>query len=239
MLSGCGEGPLAAVALDPGSLGGSDLVAHYTFDEGTGTVMVDHSRNKRDGAIMGGQWVQDGAFGGALHFSGATTDYATVADFPNAAASYTVSAWTRASFTAQDEDPETLLSTEIPFAGGWELNLNRFSNGIGIHAGYWDTVAMAYVLYECVCLPEARWTHVAFVRDAVEQTLTVYVDGTPLGRVSAPNPISPGEAQLFVGRWQGDARYLAADLDDVAIYSRALVPAEIAELGTHPPADQQ
>ncbi|HEX3853665.1 MAG TPA: LamG domain-containing protein [Polyangiaceae bacterium] len=238
MLPGCGKQPLDAVQLDPDSIE-SGLIAHYTFDEGAGTAMVDHSGNKRDGVIMGSQWLEDGVFGGAIHFSGTETDYATVAEFPNASANYSVSIWTRASFAAQDEDSGTLLSTEVPFAGGWELSLNRFTNGIGVHAGYWDTVTMTYVFWECVCLPEGRWTHVAFVRDSTAQMLTVYVDGSPVGEVSAPNPISPGEAQLFVGRWQGDARYLAADLDDVAIYSRALAPAEIAELGTRPAPEQQ
>jgi hypothetical protein len=67
----------------------------------------------------------------------------------------------------------------------------------------------------------------------------VYVDGDPLGRVPAPNVISPGEPQLYIAHWQGNVRYLTGDLDDVAVYARALVPEEIVELGSQPPPEQR
>jgi hypothetical protein len=236
-LTSCGNGPLDAIDLAPSSID-SGLIAHYTFDEGSGTGLVDHSGNKRDGVLTGGQWITDGAFAGALRFPGTANDHGDVNSFPNAPESFSVSAWARATIPTTDDD-ETLLSTEIPFQGGWELNLNRHTAGIGIHAGYWDTVAMAYVFWECTCLPQAEWVHVAFLRDARDQTLSVYLDGVLRGKVPAPNPISPGEPQLYVGHWQGNARYFNGDLDDVVVYARALVPEEVVELGSESPADQR
>ena len=57
---------------------GKSLVAHWTFDEGTGTGLKDASGNGHDGEIKGGiKWI-DGAFGKALEFDG-KTGLATIA----------------------------------------------------------------------------------------------------------------------------------------------------------------
>jgi hypothetical protein len=49
----------------------ADLVGHWSFDEGVGTVAKDGSGNNNHGTVMGGaQWVA-GKLGGALAFDGA------------------------------------------------------------------------------------------------------------------------------------------------------------------------
>jgi hypothetical protein len=232
LLSSCTKGPLDAIDLDPSSLS-SGLMAHYTFDEGAGTAVIDHSGNKRDGVLSGGQWLGDGVFAGALQLSNAADDHADVNPFPDAPESFTVSAWARTSAPSADEE-DALLSAENVFEGGWELHLRRHVAGLGVHVGYWDTVAMAYTYWECDCLTYDRWTHLAFVRDAATASLTVYADAVALGSVPAPTPIAPGEPQLHIGHWQGDGRYLEGDVDDVAIYGRALTADEIRELNGAP-----
>ena len=52
-LCACTAGPLDAIALGSNSLA-DGLLAHYTFDEGGGSTVVDHSGNDRDGALTGG-----------------------------------------------------------------------------------------------------------------------------------------------------------------------------------------
>jgi hypothetical protein len=236
LLSSCTKGSLDAIDLDPTSLA-SGLMAHYTFDEGQGTVIVDHSGNKRDGVLSGGQWISDGAFAGALHLSGTVNDRADVSPFPDAPESFSVSAWARASVPITDEE-DALLSAENVFQGGWEFHLKRHVAGLGVHVGYWDTAAMAYVYLECYCLTYDRWTHLAFVRDSAAASLSVYVDGVAKGSVPAPTPIGPGEPQLHIGHWQQDNRNLDGDLDEVAIYGRALTPDEVRELSGAPPSAQ-
>ena len=54
-----------------------------------------------------------------------------------------------------------------------------------------------------------------------------------------PLPILAGDPTLYIGRWNQDGRLLAATIDDVAIWSRALDPAEIAILTRQPPPDPQ
>jgi len=236
LLSSCTKRSLDAVDLDPTSLV-SGLMAHYTFDEGRGTVIVDHSGNKRDGVLSGGQWIGDGALAGALHLSGVATDRADISPFPDAPKDFSVSAWARATPPSADEE-DGLLSAEAVFQGGWQLHLKRHVAGLGIHVGYWDAAAMAYVYWECYCLTYGRWTHLAFVRDSAAASLTVYVGGEAAGSTPAPNPISPGEPELHIGHWQGDGRYLDGDLDEVAIYDRALTPDEVRELSSGSPLAQ-
>jgi len=49
--------------------GAADLVAHYTFDEGQGEVLPDHSGCANHGKIHGAKWVQLNE-GAALEFNG-------------------------------------------------------------------------------------------------------------------------------------------------------------------------
>jgi hypothetical protein len=169
-----------------------------------------------------------------LRLSG--SDYVTVNDFPNATSSYSVSAWVR-STNMPDDGYETILSTEIVFQAGWQLNLDKTSTATGVHAAFWDTVLGAYTYYECPCMPLGAWVHIASVVDGGAHTLTVYVDGQIESTVAAPNPISPGTPELYIGRWSGQDRLLVGDVDDIAIYSRALASAEIAALEQSPPPD--
>ena len=51
-----------------------------------------------------------------------------------------------------------------------------------------------------------------------------------------PSNIVPGDSTVYFGRWNMDGRLLNGDLDDIAIWSRALTPGEISTLTTHPPS---
>ncbi len=231
--AGCAPGPLDAIGLASGTLS-EGLLAHYTFDEGAGTTVADHSGNKRDGVLTltGGAWIPDGQFAGGLRLSGA--DFVTVNNFPDATPSFSVSAWIRSADMPVDGF-ETIVSTELVFQGGWQLNLDKAAAAMGVHAAFWDTTLGVYTYYECPCLPVNRWTHLASVVDGNAHTLSVYVDGQLESVTPAPNPISPGSPVLYIGRWSGQNRFLVADIDDITIYGRALASAEIVELGLYSP----
>jgi len=75
------------------------------------------------------------------------------------------------------------------------------------------------------------------VLDGDAHTLKVYVDGNLVGVTPAQRAISPGEPALLMGTWSGGQRFLVGDIDDVAIYSRALIPEEVTGLGSQSPPD--
>jgi hypothetical protein len=237
-LAACDPGKLNAIDLAPDTLA-LGLVAHYTFDEGGGSTVIDHSGHGHDGvlALTNGMWLAEGRFGGALRFLG--NDFVTVSNFPPAASSFSVSAWIRSANTDPDAGYETVLSTEMVFDGGWQLNLVKTSAAI-IQFAYWDRDAGdggAYTSYDCNCLPENQWTHVVSVVDDTTHTLSVYVNGSLTKETPALHAIFPGIPSLLMGTWSGGMRFLVGDLDDVSIYSRALAPVEVAELYRRPPLD--
>src|SRR5262249_30338935 len=55
------------------------LVAAYSFDEGSGTTVVDRSGNGHAGTISGATWTTAGKYGGALSFNG-TNAVGTIPD---------------------------------------------------------------------------------------------------------------------------------------------------------------
>jgi large repetitive protein len=238
-LSACETHPLNAI--EPAPTLGILLRAHYTFDEGTGSKVVDHSGNGHDGVLTGGTWIADGRFGGALRLGGG--DYVTVSGFPDAPSSFSVSAWVRSPSTPSD-GLETVISTEIVFDGGWELNLDKDA-GITAQFAYWDktktsgggrTDAGGYTLADYGGVTAGQWTHLVSIVDDSTHTLSLYVDGT-LVSTAADHAILPGAPVLSMGTWWGGKRFLVGDIDDVAIYGRALLPVEVTELGRGSPPD--
>ena len=252
--SGCNAGPIDIAVLSPTSLA-AGLVGHWTFDEGAGTQVRDTSGNERNGTIFGADWSWTiGRFGGALNLAG--TDQITVGSgfgFPQATANYSVSAWVRVSPTATQPPIAAIVSTEIPWGtrppGGWSLNLDLEPPVPGVspsgnyHFTYWigdpnDPFSMEMAYVECTCFVPDVWTHLAAVVDASTKTLTLYVGGIPRQAVSVPRSIVPGEGTLYMARWpSAPPRSLTGTLDDVAIYARALVPEEVAQLSRAPAPD--
>ena len=233
VLVGCGPTYLDAADLAPTTLE-NGLVAHWTFDETDGSVLPDDSGNRRDGAIAGAPVVTDGRFDGALHFR--PGDSVTVEKFPYATTSWTFSAWIRVDEDdVTDEDFGTVISTEVMQEGGWQLQTRARSSGIYWTFAYWVGPGPVYAHYDCHCYEAGRWSHVSVVVDAAQNRLAFYVDGALAESNPPPAPILPGTSDLFMGKWMGEGRLLSGSIDDVAIYGRALEPAEVAELHERPP----
>ncbi len=231
-LVGCGPTYIDAAGLAPSTLG-SGLVAHWTFDEGGGSVAADTSGNRRDGAVTGATFTSDGRFDGALHFL--PGDSVTVERFPYATPNWTLSAWIRiGEEDVESEEFGSIINAELLFEGGWQLQTRDRSSGIYWSFAYWVELNGNYAHYECHCFELGRWSHATIVVDAGQNLLSFYVDGRLAESTALPAPILPGSSDLFMGKWMGDGRWFSGSIDDVAIYDRALLAAEVAELHTRP-----
>jgi Concanavalin A-like lectin/glucanases superfamily len=231
--AGCTAAPIDVGRLPMDSLR-SGLVAHWTFDEGAGDVLRDHSGNHHDGAIAGATWT-DGQFSGALHFVAGND--VTVPAFQNATGSWSVSVWVRIASGEVIADYVTLVSTEIAFTGGWEVNAIFDSGRRRYHFGYWVGPSQSdYDYAECDCFVADRWVHVAAVVDEATTALRFYVDGKLAKKVTIRDLIRGGSPVLYMGSWSDPStpRLLTGALDDVAVWSRALVPEEVAALAAGP-----
>jgi hypothetical protein len=232
----CTPRPLEVIEIDPTTLT-EDLVAHWTFDEGSGTSVLDHSGNGHDGQLSGGTWLSGGRFGGALHLDEGS--FVSVDHFPDATSSWSVSAWVRLTdATPSTETFKTVISTEKEISGGWEMNVDRSMDQPGAHFGYWEgPIVREYYRLTCTCMTFGEWTHLVASADAQTGTLSLYVGGVLGASTPITLAILPGSPTLYMGKWTGTGRLLVGDLDDILVYRRALFPAEVAELSRSSPPD--
>jgi len=237
-LASCGDFPLDAVSIDPGSLS-RDLVAHWAFDQTTGPAVVDSSGNHHDGVLTGGSWLTDGAFEGALRL--AAGDRVAVADFQQATPGWTVSVWARASAaelatSAGAGEFSTIISAETQSVGGWQINLDNRAAEQRFLAAYWASAGFNdYVRVFCSCVVPDQWVHLTAVWDGERAMVSLYRDAQKVGEARMPSPISPGDTTLYMGAWNQPGRFFVGDIDDFAIWRRALQPVEIAILSREPP----
>jgi len=214
------------------------LIAHWSCDEGAGATLVDHSGNGHDGTVAGVTWIA-GRFSGALRFEGAGS--VIVPNFPPAASNWSVAAWYRAPVYDQPTDLLTLVSTEIPFVGGWEMNVILTPSNMSYDFGFpvhGDGGGDAYQTADSNLVDVEVWTQLTGVVDADSMRVLLYQNGELVDAKPLTSLIQPGTQSLYMGRWWLDERrHLMGDLDDIAIYNRALRQSEIRGLVAKPVPD--
>jgi hypothetical protein len=234
-LGGCGTGPIDAFGLASDALS-ADLVAHWSFDEGTGSMVGDSSGHAYHGVLNGTSWswLPEGRFSAALHLE--QGDYVMVDNFPNATPGWTVAVWVRFSAQNVAVGEVTVLSTENVFKGGWEINLTDTERTY--HFGFFrGPNASDYTYCNCDgCIRPDEWQHLAAVVDGAAGTLAFYLDGVLQTQQAIPQSILPGVPTLYMGRWatKDPPRLFVGSLDDVGIWSRALPAEEVVRLTQAP-----
>ena len=204
---------LLTAAADCGAGGG--LVAAYSFDDGTGTVLSDSSGNGHTGAITSAAWVP-GRHGGALAFdgTGAHVDLGGLGTFYGEG--FTLEAWVRKESAKNDV---AVLGTWTSNGGPmiWVDHLaSRYRVTFGTtFSGYLDAGAGPSV---------GQWQHVAATYDGT--TARFYVDGV---EVAARAASGPGSSNTWrIGAYgSAPGGFFDGVVDDVRIYDRALGSTEI------------
>jgi hypothetical protein len=218
----------------------SDLVAHWSFDEGAGTIAHDDSGNGYHGHLVGGTWVT-GHFGGALAIM--PGDYVAVNGFEDATPGWTVSLWLRLTLREVHGNWGALVSTEINASGGWMVYLEGDAAPM---------VALPRLNFElsrpgstvgpigcCLGIQADTWYHVTVVADADVGKVFFYEGSTLMSTASLASKLSPGDPTLYMGKWRASdsssAGFLSGTLDDVSIFSRALTVKDVSALDMGPP----
>jgi len=222
--AGCGNSTLDLFNPDVG------LLAHWAFDEQSGTTVADRSGNGRDGQLTGGTWVTAGRFGGGLRLQ--PGDSVIIPDFPQATSDWTVSVWInlsaadRAAFTSERA---VLLTNEHGAMGGWEIEFDPRPGFEYLEASYYVAPPTGeYIILNCRCIETDRWMHWTVVFDSTNHRFSLYRDAALADSAALPAPVLSGEPDLTIGRWYQGPRPISGVIDDYAIWSRALSADEIA-----------
>ena len=129
----------------------------------------------------------------------------------------------------------TVISTELMQQGGWQFQTRGRSSGDLLDLRLLGR-AGAQVRALRVRLLQARELVARDGRPRCRGNLSLLRRRQARGATEpSPPPILPGAPTLFMGKWMGAGRLFSGSLDDVAIYSRALSAAEVAELHKRSP----
>lgn len=220
----------------------SGLVAHWAFDEGTGSTAYDSAGNN-DGNIYGATWAT-GQIGGALSFDG-INNYVGLPDndpiwLPQN--DFTVSTW-----VYFDNDPgianELIIDLDFTYwtdqnlCSGSAIRRYKENGKVGFQM---ETTTTTELLYTDDTQLKNRWYHIVGVRFGTTQS--IYIDGQlNTTRICSNAPIKfSGQCddkkvnfgKAYDGCWTTGTYYLDGKIDDVRIYNRALSAEEIEQLYT-------
>ena len=197
-----------------------DLIAYWSFNEGSGTVAVDRSENSYDGTLNGGATWTDGIYGGALQFNGSDAYVSTGQSILNGLGGFTLAGWVSASnvdvysslFGQND-----LIEFGFASENGGQLGVWMFGNG-------WLWIGADYDF------PYPSWHHLVLAGDA--SRVVIYIDGQEAasdegGMVSGSSGFT-FDIGAFV--FSESAQPFLGEIDDVFVFSRALTQEEIKVL---------
>jgi glucose/arabinose dehydrogenase len=201
------------------------LVASYSFNEGTGTTLIDRTGNGRTGTVSGATWTTQGKNGSALAFDG-VNDWVTVAD-ANAldlTTGMTLEAWVYPTASGGGSWRNVLIK-ERPGGEVYNLYANADTNVpvVYVRAAQTGTPLDAR---GTGALPLNAWTHLAATYDGT--TLRLFVNGTQVGSRAVGGALVTSTGALRIGGNNLWGEFFAGRIDDVRIYNRALTQAEIA-----------
>ena len=201
------------------------LVAYWKMDEGTGTVAQDSGPNGLDANLMSGaSWANNGAPGLATDSSvSLNNDYLQVADSQlfNLSSGFTISAWVK---------PSDVYDNVIIDRGQYNFLLSIGPNGnpgLGFSNKYdW--------FYSKTAIKVNEWVHVAVSWDPDIRAIKLYKDGALTDTFTNIQPLDFSvKGDLNIGRQNPSYPYeheMNGQLDEVAIFDRALGASEISSL---------
>ncbi|WP_420852197.1 DUF5695 domain-containing protein [Paenibacillus hamazuiensis] len=207
----------------------NDLVAHYKFDETSGTSAADSSGGGRTATLngSGATWAA-GKISNAVSLNGSSSYVSMPSGIVSGLNDFTISAWVKIGslgdwariFDFGTGTGSYMFLSPQPGGAGLRYAITTGGNGAEQQLSYTQAT------------PTGTWQHVAVTLSGT--TGTLYVNGTAVATNTSMTlkPSSLGNTtQNYIGKSQytGDA-YLNGLVDDFRIYNRALSASEIGAL---------
>ncbi|NNJ79075.1 MAG: DNRLRE domain-containing protein, partial [Xanthomonadales bacterium] len=201
-------------------------IAHWKFDETSGTTAVD-SAGGNDGTLAGDASWAPGVLAGGLSLDGAG-DRVDVSGLVGSPTSLTITAWVNLASAGFNGDEVVNLGNNVL------LRVDAVLQG-GTYASYWDGSSYRQTT-SGQSLGGSGWRHIAYTFDDAADQQFLYIDGVEAGSSTFATSISYTQASnTTIGAHPSSTSYnFNGQIDDLRIYNVALTAAEIAELATVP-----
>ncbi|MBU4122855.1 hypothetical protein KJ959_04155 [bacterium] len=200
-----------------------DIIAHWNFDEGQGSLLHDISGNGNDGTIYGASWTE-GKYGQALSFDG-------VNDYVNCGNSASVNMHPPLSIEAWVFPYDTASECRMIVSKGDKAfrnyRLDLYNGRVRFIVEGFDP----HIIESNAILEPDKWQHIVAVHDGtssriyINSLLDISVDVSGGSTVNSPSPLTIGIEPAY----RNYPYYWKGLLDEVTIHKRALTANEIRE----------
>ena len=196
-----------------------ELVAAYSFNEGSGTTVSDASGYGNSGTIANATWTTAGAYGRALVFNG-TTARITI---PDSASLHLTSGMTLEAWV----NPSTVSSAwrDVIYKGTNNYDLEATSTTGGRPAAGATISSSNGWTIGTASLPVNTWTHLAATYDGAE--LRLYVNGVQVASQPRTGNILTSTSALEIGGNAATGHFFQGLIDEVRVFNVALTPTQI------------
>ena len=210
------------------------LVAHWEFDDGTGTIAVDSSGNGHDGTLLGDPaWVAGMIGSGALSFDGSDglvdvghDESLSITD------ELTITVWVKVSdlstfYFLVCKQPSGTAGDNYP--GNYEFRIQS-NTGI-LEFGHQEAEGEQYTFYTSETpITAEQWYHVA-VSITKGELVEFYIDGISAGSFEQLTNFGVlNDEPVRIGGRKDGYSFFNGILDDVRLYDRALSAVQIQKL---------
>ena len=210
------------------------LVAHWAFDEGSGTTATDSSGNGHDGTLLGDPtWVAGMIGSGALSFDGSDglvdvghDESLSITD------ELTITVWVKVSdlstfYFLVCKQPSGTAGDNYP--GNYEFRIQS-NTGI-LEFGHQEAEGEQYTFYTSETpITAEQWYHVA-VSITKGELVEFYIDGISAGSFEQLTNFGVlNDEPVRIGGRKDGYSFFNGILDDVRLYDRALSAVQIQKL---------
>jgi hypothetical protein len=213
----------------------AELVAHWRFDEDSGSTVHDTSGNDNHGTFVGDPQWTTGKLGGALEFNG-SSDYVEVPFSESLRVinqgDFSIAAWFKLNefpgeyksvFQQADDTSGGPGRTWLFFHQSDEIRSSlggaATGSGVGMESGVW---------YHAV---------VVVTEGGTNDSVQLYVNGEAAG-AARQDSMEDSEGVFYIGAHKALGNIWDGPLDDIRIYNHALSEAEIRKLAVGPQASK-
>lgn len=206
-----------------------NLTALYRFEEGSGSIMKDNSSYSNDGAIYGG--VYKGSKGG--NGTGSYDVYFGFAQKANVSSNtknsfgdqFTISFWVNLSHVSGTRGMVSKgYNASVVYSNYYFYSDNNNASTFGFGNG----VTTNSVISSNKAVPRFRYVHIA--GRVNNSHLSIFVNGKLNKSASRTiNPLVSGKP-LLVGVLYGSTASLSGEIDEIALFSRALNSSDISKI---------